>query len=194
MFRNIFLIFFLSILVTPCYSQDTSEIDLSKIKKFTKRFNKRKFLESIEKKRETVESVVRRLQRLPEDYDFSVFESDSSMIANYQSVKEAFNSTLDTMATDINSVKTIFGFTFFDASKKYEDQLSDAEKKANNFIEQGEEELKGKVAGGLLDLIKWVVEIWPLIKNLNDTYLEHVKPIMVERIEQEKFKNWAEII
>ncbi len=154
------------------------------VKKFLERFDKEAFLRQVEEQRTLHEDVVRQLKKEGRE--------TQGLKLKYLDTQRAYNNVLQKMRSDIKGVKNIAAFQFFDTKSKYAEDLVEAQKVGNIFISDASEQLKTELLTG--GIIKFVVnKIYPFIKKVHETYLNHVKLKMSDRIQQSEFRFWDDI-
>ena len=42
-------------------------------------------------------------------------------------------------------------------------------------------------------IIRWIINIYPILKRIENIYLEHVKAIMIDNLEKTKLRDWTKI-
>lgn len=160
--------------------------------KLKKKFSKRAFIKSIEELRLKYEETVVRTKNYTDDSGKNIYKDDQELIKAYSETQDAFNEVLDTMINDINKADNIFEYHLFDANTRYREQLTAAKETGDNFIQLAEQKLSGdtKFIG---NIIQWIIKIWPIIKKIENIYLDHVKAIMNDKLKNTKLRDWAEI-
>lgn len=156
-----------------------------KAKQFVDAFFKEKFFEQIDSERSNYEKLVRELRS-------NGLEKDNLRRA-YADTRIAYNAVLDLMRDDINAVRNIVGFATFDAETRYYDDLQRARKTGSLFYELAEKELDDGVLRDPGFVAFLLLEVYPLIKKVHDSSLEYCKRRMTVRIQQSRFKSWAEL-
>lgn len=181
-------------------SSNTNELPKKVKKELNKlkdRFSKKKFIKDIEAQRAEHQEMVIRVKRFKDNNGHYALKNDQEIINAYDQVMNAYNEVLDSMASQINGITDVRDFVFFDANKRYKEQLTKANQLGNEFMGIAEMKLSGetKFLGGLL---RWFIKIGPMvkkvIKKVGEIYLAYAKPIMIKKIEATKYLSWDDIL
>ena len=162
-------------------------------KKLKKRFSKRVFIQQIEKVKADYEKMVTRLKDYTDAEGVAIYREDTELMAAYQKTQQAYNAVLDQMIKDIDATENIVQFTFFDANNRYLVQLDEAKTIGDQFLEMGEQRLSGDTKF-IPGLIKWVKAfLYPLLKKIEEIYLNHAKKVIIDQLKATKFVDWADV-
>lgn len=154
----------------------------SKVKKFVDAFFKEKFFKQIDSERMAYEDLITKLK--------AKNINKSSVKNAYEETRIAYNAVLDMMNSDIQGMSNIAAFGFFDANKRYYDDLERARELGGNFHMLAGRELNIESAGVFENVFLIVA---PLLKEIHDRSLAYCKQRMEARIIQSKFRAWSDI-
>lgn len=156
------------------------------------KFSKRAFIKNIEQSRGEYEEMIVKIKRYKDSGGNNSLKNDSELIAAYSNTKNAYNKVLDLMISDINDTKNIFEFHLFDSNKRYKDQLAEAKNFGDIFMKSAEKKISGdtKFIG---KIIQWVIKIYPILRRIENIYLEHVKAVMIDNLEKTKLRDWTKV-
>ena len=162
------------------------------VEKLQKRFSKRAFIKNIEEQKGDYQEMVSRLKRYEDKNDNQPFKNDAELIAAYNKTRDAYNGVLDLMITDINETKNIAQFHLFDANTRYKHQLEEAKSLGDKFLALGDKKMSGdtKFSPKIVD---WFFRLLPILKRVEDIYLDHVKSILTKKLNAAKLQDWGDI-
>lgn len=194
------LLFLLAVIIILCldttnaFTQDVDNNELPQkiAEELKNKFSKRAFIKNIEEARNEYEEMVVRLKRHTDGKGNYPYNFDVDLINSYSNTKDAYNEVIDSMITDINECKNIFQYHLFDANIRYKKQLEEAKKIGDEFLKSSENKLSGETKF-IGKVVQWIIKIYPVLKKIENIYLEHVKAVLTDKLEQTKLKDWSNI-
>lgn len=186
----------LSLSVSPISAQDTTDykkMTKEAVDKFKKKFSKRVFIENLSEIRDDHKDKISRLKRYTDGQGNYPYAQDSALIAAYGKSQKAFNAVLDLMIADIKETTSTLDYITFDANTRYKHQLKEAKKTGDVFLKMADRKLSGGDTKFIGKIFKWWFKIFPIIRKLEEIFLNHAKHLMIERIEAAKFPDWKTV-
>ncbi len=196
LFLFIISIIVLSITTTPLLAQDTTDhkkMTKEVVEKFKKKFSKRVFIKHLTEIKEDHEEMVSRLKRFKDAKGQHSFKEDSTLIIAYTKSQKSFNSVLDLMIADIKETTSVLDYITFDANVRYKPQLKKAKKQGDEFLKSADKKLSGGDTKFVGKIFQWLFKVFPIIRKIEEVFLNHAKHLMIERIEAAKFLDWSKI-
>ena len=171
--------FVLTFLLTSCGGSKTiNSNDYSnnfQVRKFWTEFNKTEFLKTIQSKRKNVEDYVNAIKE-------KQLENDN-IKSLYAETKNAYNSVLNKMSTDVNSINNILDFSTLNATNRYQNELKIAEEKESIFINAAAKLLNPDEETSFLgDLFNTVLSFIPGARQVQEIYLSNLKSDIQNKI------------
>lgn len=151
---------------------------------FLARFNKEEFILKVEKERSFYEILVKELK------DSDKLTPDLQL--KYTDTQRAYNGVLKQMSHDIMEVNNILGFQLFDSNARYTASLNSAAQIGAGFTRSAMNAM-GRDYDSVGVVSFAVSKLFPLIKKVEQIYLDHVQSKMVARISNAEFRFFHDI-
>lgn len=177
------------LVIASCGPRTISKNDYNNnyhVKNFWAEFNKTEFLKTIQSKRSNVEDYVKAIKEKGVETDY---------IKNlYAETKNAYNSVLNKMSSDINSINNILDFSTLNATNKYQNELKIAEEKETIFINTAAKLLNPDEETSFLgDLFNTVLSFIPGARQIQEIYLNNLKADIQNKINIARWSDWSSI-